>query len=74
MCIPFTALSTVHALDGVTVTVTVQSNPARTMALLMRGDTSNTTLGPKLTASKLRDYYARQINVSKVRAGGPGWA
>ena len=44
------------------------------MALLMRGDTSNTTLGPKLTASKLRDYYARQITVSKVRAGGPGWA
>lgn len=50
------------------------SATAHTIALMLRGDKSNTTLGPKLTASKLRDYYAREINVSKVRAGGPGWA
>ena len=41
-----------------------------TSNLMLRGSRDNTVLGPKLTASMLRDHYVKELHVLKVR-GGP---
>ena len=41
-----------------------------TSNLMLRGSRSNTVLGPKLTATMLRDHYVKELHVIKVR-GGP---
>ena len=40
-----------------------------TSNLMLRGSRDNTVLGPKLTASMLRDHYVKELHVIKVRGG-----
>jgi len=49
-----------------------ESNTAtvHTSNLMLRGSRANTVLGPKLTATMLRDHYVKELHVIKVR-GGP---
>ena len=41
-----------------------------TQTLKLRGDKGNTVLGPKLTATMLRDHYVKELHAIKAR-GGP---
>jgi hypothetical protein len=50
--------------EGNTATVHTQN-------LMLRGSKQNTVLGPKLTATMLRDHYVKELHVIKAR-GGPG--